>query len=504
MSGEGFNLPELLSRLPSYQRESEGEVWGPCPFCSATVRLVPGTQPWCEGGCDSARVRDELERLVGARSIGVRPCPDAYRFEHQRGWDGYCPACEDYKAWTRLLREDRLREMYQAHRDQQRQRALLDGTALLEAQALLPFEAASLVAKREVPPDSLPGLLSQTGTATEWTGYRGSMKSLTALTVSAAIAEGQPEVFGLPLRLAGPVLYLAREGQPGWPRRLRAWEAFHERTAPDALLVEHEAFDITKDDDLAALVTLVHHHRAAMVVLDPVAMTGGGQEDQENYTEVRQGALDLASNLRHPVLVLLLTNSGYAVRTRGRGSSTLVDGMDLSVSLVSDEHSGLVTVSPNKNRESAQVERLVLRFEGAGEVDPDDSRRFLSGVVVTVSEREQRRIRRAANDKAREAALGVVAPVLRERCVCPPGSSGTRRYPGGCPSGGATTEEMAHALGLPDGAEERRQWSRDVRAYLKPLTGDGTLRSTGHTKGLRWHWGNSLEVSFADEDEDER
>jgi hypothetical protein len=79
------------------------------------------------------------------------------------------------------------------------------------------------------------------------------------------------------------VVYVAREGIPGWTNRTRAWEAYHDREIGDGLLFMHDKLDILKEDDLAALSAILVHTKAVMLVLDPVSMTGGGKEDEENY-----------------------------------------------------------------------------------------------------------------------------------------------------------------------------------------------------------------------------
>ena len=148
-----------------------------------------------------------------------------------------------------------------------------------------------------------------------------------------------------------------------------------------------------------------------MLVLDPVSMTGGGKEDEENYQAYRAAALSLASE--RDLVVALLTNTGHAIRTRGRNSSMLVDGMDASVALVKDPKTGIVTVTDNKQRDMAGVGDLRLKFVGAGEMD-EATGKHLSGVWAPLTEddkeellaEEIERQRKRLNDALNLATLG--------------------------------------------------------------------------------------------------
>lgn len=408
-------LSSLVERLPSFNKGSFT-----CPSCYG-VASITGEGPRCEDGCTP----EQMRKAVKARPATCGQDHDPYGNPASK-----CPMCRFEVQWAdeeaaRLVKEHRLDLLH---------RSVREGSGVTDAMGRFPLYTASEVAKRVVYPDTLPGILGPPGTVTEVTGYRGTGKSLWVHGIAQAVGHGFEEVYGLPLRLHGPVLYVAREGVPGWTKRVRAWAAHHDLPdAGDRVTFLHDAIDITKGGDLAALSAILLHLEARLLVLDPVAMTGGGKEDEETYQQYRLAALELASE--RGLVVILLTNTGHAVRTRGRNSSMLVDGMDQSVALVKDEKSGLVTVTPNKERDMGKVEGLHVRFEGAGEEDPETGR-VLSGVMVRVAAEDAKAEELARRVKEVNRALDLASRVLLGRCDCKQGTEGAREFPEGCARGG--------------------------------------------------------------------
>lgn len=392
-----------------------------------------------------------------------------------------CVVCRERELWVTEEGEQRVR-------NRKLERLQLAVSTGLDSHALarLPLYPSSEVAARESLPDNLPGILGPGGTVTELTGYRGSGKSLFAHGLAQAVAHGFTEYVGLPLRLSGSVIYVAREGVPGWPRRVRAWVAHHGQRVGDGMQFIHDPIDITKPEDLAALAAIIAHTRAVMLVLDPVSMTGGHREDEENYQEYRAAALGLA--MTHSINVVLLTNTGHAVRTRGRNSSMLVDGMDVSIALVKDEKTGIVEPVSNKERDMGKIGDLRMKFVGAGEIDPDTGK-HLSGVLVQLTQEDKEEL--AREELARQMdelnkSLKLAKTAVLPRCSCSQTATG-----GGCEKGGATTAEVAAALGIDPADRER---SKRVREALRPAVEHGYVRSIGKTQGLRWHYGRGEEA----------
>lgn len=460
------------------------EAYGVAEFDCPTGRghkstYYPSTQEisCSDGECPEHELRNSLLML---NSDTPPRCDKSGQYMHDHR---YCPSCLFWDRVQAAQQAERADAFLRELREQHLIQATRDGTVLSEALDRFPLHSAQEVSEREVVLDSLPGILGPPGTLTEVTGYRGSGKSLAIHGLAQAVAHGHKRMWGRPLRLHGPVLYVAREGRDGWTRRIKAWEAYHGEPAGEGVQFMHQSIDITRGDDLAALTTIVKHKAATVVVLDPVAMTGGGKEDEETYIAYRTSALALA--LATNTVVVLLTNTGHSVRTRGRNSSMLVDGVDVSLALVKDEKTGLVPVKSNKTRDTEDVDDLVLQFEGCGDTDPETGR-FLSGVMVERDREEQLALAAEQEEKALEKARAVANAALTDRCACSVGALGTTTYPQGCPKGGATGDDMAEAAGIP---RDDRDRSKRLSEIMQPLIRQGQVRKIGHTRGQRWHWG---------------
>lgn len=268
-------------------------------------------------------------------------------------------------------------------------------------------------------PDLVDGMVGPPGTLNMLNGYRGSMKSLTALGLAGAVGGGDTEVYGLAVTRACPVLYAYLEGASGLSRRLRAWEAHHSRPMAGVHFI-HGALDLKRPDDVRALALLSRKLGAGLVILDSVAKTGGGREDAEDFGAYRAGLEALRDATGAAVLVL--HNSGHD-RSRARGHTTLVDGVDSAVVLVprAATEGGGTSVRDEKSRDTPALDDLQLAFEPAGPLNAATGKAW-SGVVVRQTFTDSLNTAMAALNEAAEKALeaidgagGSIAPkALRE------------------------------------------------------------------------------------------
>ena len=399
---------------------------------------------------------------------------------HGIDYDRECDFCGDLKqGWARLAANEELDRAWAEKQALDLKQAVEDGTALAEAQEMFPLVAARTVADRKIELDAIPGVLGPRGTVTEITGYRGAGKSLGTFGIAAAVGCHQPTWQGLPVRDHGPVIYIAREGQAGWTRRVQAWEAYHHhRIEPGEVDFIERSLDVTRPHDLAALATMVRHHRAQAVVLDPTALTGGGDESYEQYSLLRRSAIELAADEKWKTRVILLTNSGHKDRTRGRNAAVLVDGADVSLAFVKQNEGQLnevIEVLTNKHRDTEPLV-LSLRFEGVGKIDPSTGKP-LSGVLVKVGTDDRVHMEMQAVDDLWEKALAA----LREAgCTCP-----EETYDPPCGHGIKPADFYA-ALGL-----HGEYASEKLKKGVRPLTRYDKIRTFGQTQGLRWHVGHA-------------
>lgn len=306
---------------------------------------------------------------------------------------------------------------------------------------------------RKIKPDIVSGLVGPQGSLNQLNGHRGTMKSLLALGLAAAVGGGARDVYTLPVTLHAPVLYVYLEGKDGLPQRQRAWEAHHDRQMTGVSFL-HDPVDLKRPADVRALAVLARKIGAVLIILDSVAKTGGGKEDMEDFGAYRTGLEKLAQ--ASGAAILTLHNSGHD-KSRGRGHTTLIDGMDSAVLLTrkSDRDGGGVALTDEKSRETAGLDSIRLKFEPAGPINPLTGKHW-SGVVVVQRDEE---------------TLGTVLGALSEDVE--------RVHTAIDAAGGeATSEQLAIALGV-----DRTNLSR----RLKPLLEGGALTTNGRgTRALRY------------------
>lgn len=393
-------LRELVDAQPNlFSRDPDRYVEFPCPAC--------------RGGWAEFTFADERLRCLGQRYGDGPPCGDQAvlaALENPSAVPAPDTGGPTYAAvpvgQAELNEAETRREVARtiARREAPRRVAALDQVAFAavgqddedQDDALARFTVLEPDDLRDRPtePDIVEGVVGPPGTLSMINGYRGSMKSLTALGLAAAVGAGLPEVYGLAVTLHGPVLYAYLEGASGLSRRLRAWEAHHGRPMAGVSFI-HDPLDLRQPADVRALSLLGRRLGAKLVVLDSVAKTGGGREDAEDFSAYRAGLEALRDATGAAVLVL--HNSGHD-RSRARGHSTLVDGVDSAVVLIprDQREGGGVTARDEKSRDSAALAEAQLRFEAAGPLNPRTGEAW-SGVVV-----------RQSFDESLHAALGAV------------------------------------------------------------------------------------------------
>jgi hypothetical protein len=180
------------------------------------------------------------------------------------------------------------------------------------------------------------GLLPARGLAAIF-GESGSGKSFLAMDLAFAIATAQPEWFGLKVRQA-PVAYVALEGQSGLNRRIRAWEAHHNRELDDRIRFLTSGFEIADPNiiDAVAREVLDTWGPGCVVVIDTLNQSAPGMDENNSADmgRVIAGAQALGTQTRG--LTILIHHSGKD-RSKGlRGHSSLFAAMDAVVEVTFD------------------------------------------------------------------------------------------------------------------------------------------------------------------------
>jgi len=243
--------------------------------------------------------------------------------------------------------------------------------------ALTRFRGLDRAAMDALPEPSplLDGVLPAEGLAL-LAGERALGKTLLALSWAGAVATGQDNAGTVPVRVHGPVVYIALEGFHGIPKRLRAWEHHNGARANDITWVR-DAPKLRDHWDAVLLGRFAAHHGAVLTIVDSVRAAGAGKEDTEDMGAFVQG-LETVRQFAGG-LVLVLHNTGWDP-SRERGSTLLPDACDTTLILEGDP-SGVRTLKHRKHRDGEMLEHpLAYAFHkidgtGSGVLVPTDAGR---------------------------------------------------------------------------------------------------------------------------------
>ena len=112
----------------------------------------------------------------------------------------------------------------------------------------------------------IDGILPSSGLASIY-GPSGVGKTFVCLDLAATVANGS-EWFGYQTRQS-KVVYIALEGQAGFPRRVRAWTKHHSTPFPNDVRFVFDQFDITNPKHPASLGSLIKDcDGAGLIVID--------------------------------------------------------------------------------------------------------------------------------------------------------------------------------------------------------------------------------------------
>ena len=185
-------------------------------------------------------------------------------------------------------------------------------------------------------------------------GDPGCGKSFLAIDWACRVATGTPWR-GYDVK-AGPVVYVAGEGQQGFGRRIRAWSEHHGVGLDGVPLYLSPAVAMPDPDDFKALVAAIDTgvtalgQRPALIVLDTLARNfGGGDENGTPDMNRFVLACDAVRTI-YGCTVLVVHHSGHADKTRARGAIALKAALDAEYRL-SNEGALLLTATKMKEAE---------------------------------------------------------------------------------------------------------------------------------------------------------
>lgn len=186
-------------------------------------------------------------------------------------------------------------------------------------------------------------------------GPAGTGKSLYAFALGAELARGGRWV-GRSLT-AEPVLYVAAERPTDQRDRAEAWVKYHglELPALFSMLAPSRPPQLTDENHVSALCSLIEQHGARVVILDTFArMTLGLEENSSREMGPVMEALDRIREATRGGLVVLVHHSGKDPGKGMRGSTAMLGALDLTIEL-SGGTDGIVRASIPKANASAKA-----------------------------------------------------------------------------------------------------------------------------------------------------
>lgn len=188
---------------------------------------------------------------------------------------------------------------------------------------------------------TIRGLLPKTGLAALY-GASGSGKSFLALDMSASIAAGNKDWYGLRVSNC-PVTYCVLEGEAGMGKRVAAWEAHTQIEIADKLRFIAQPFDITVASDVQELAEAIRAAGGAdgLIVLDTLnrAAPGADENSSKDMGEIIANAKALQQLTGG--MVLLVHHTGKDESKGMRGHSSLFAAMDAVVAVMNSREKGL-------------------------------------------------------------------------------------------------------------------------------------------------------------------
>ena len=234
------------------------------------------------------------------------------------------------------------------------------------------------------PPDWLVRGYIERNTLALLLGDPEAGKSFCAIDIGLSIACGA-DWHGARVN-AGPVIYVAGEGQQGLGRRFTAWSINAELALDEIpFAVSSMATALTDADALAELDDAIDvfagaHGWPALIVIDTLNRNfGPGDENSANDVGALIGACDSIRE-RTRATVLLVHHSGHADKRRGRGSGALRGGVDAEYLMTRNRD--LITFEATKMKDGTRPAPITFGLRSV-ELDMcDDEGKVITSAVL--------------------------------------------------------------------------------------------------------------------------
>jgi hypothetical protein len=289
-----------------------------------------------------------------------------------------------------------------------------------------------------------------------WFGDFGAYKSFVALDLACHVALGLSEWRDFPLKVTGPVYYLAGEGHSGIARRVRGFEKKHEVSILDdpnvPFYVSSHGLELDVDASWQQLKTAMAAHPPALVVVDTLATNLAGDENSTQDINAFYRGLRHAITVPYNATCIFISHIGHKAQDRPKGARQILGNADASTELASPEPNRSALLC-RKMKDGGDPKPFALTLEEI-EIDRDEDNEAITTLVI-----DRRQAAMAALTEEQNAIVTYL-----------------RGHPG------ATQREVQeHALGEPDSDGKKAGRRCDVLAKLQ------YLRSEGQGRHKRWH-----------------
>lgn len=225
-------------------------------------------------------------------------------------------------------------------------------------------------------------------------GPSGSYKSFLAVSWACHIASGI-EWAGKRVT-PGAVLYVVGEGGVGVPRRIRAWEQVHGKTADNLWLVNRPVFPV-RSEEVAEVILAARQIEAEcgvpvrLVVIDTLARCFGGND--ENDARDMGAFIEGCDAIKQKIgaTVLVVHHSGKDEAKGARGSSSFRAALDAEFNVKREGEGKALILSCTKMKDSEEPERKAYDLRTA-ELYTDEDGELVCSLVVRDEPREAREV----------------------------------------------------------------------------------------------------------------
>lgn len=230
------------------------------------------------------------------------------------------------------------------------------GAGALTGKLMGQLLSADELASRPPPSWAIDDVIPAVGTVVLY-GRPGSGKSFVALDWATCTALGLPWQ-GRFVR-QGTVLYIAAEGGTGLGLRIRAWKAAFKADAIPGFSVYPGAINLLDAERRGALIELVRQLKPAMLVVDTMARSmAGGNENNPQDVGLVIDALD-ACRSAVPELVCLVVHHTTKDGTAYRGHSALEGAAETMIECIDDD--GTMMLKCEKQKDAAEFDAIRVR-----------------------------------------------------------------------------------------------------------------------------------------------